>query len=106
MKVELNFDKCYCRVTKEQGDPKFSGYNAESTFLYHVKKELIKQGYDMIKTRMCKDGNMTAELHQYVRSRYPCREDSFAVFNDRYAIVDAGKEFTKNGEFDLWMWKL
>jgi len=69
MKVTLTQNSCV--VEKESGDPHFSngGYaNAESTFLYHVKQELIKQGFDVIKKRMWKDGHMMDDMQQYLRT--------------------------------------
>ena len=106
MKVNLNFDKHYCEVTREEGDPLFSrgGWgDAESTFLYHVKQELIKQGYDVIKKRMWKDGHMVDDSQQYVRSRKLTDDSGFMIFNGSYAIHDAGSEFNKEGSYNLYL---
>jgi hypothetical protein len=109
MKVELNLEKGFCKVTKEKGDPYFSsgGYaNAESTFLYHVKRELQKQGYDVIKKRISSDpGNLVDDYAQWVRTRnWNIENDKkveFAVFNDNRVMYDAGLEFNREGEFVL-----
>lgn len=106
MKVTLDFQTWTCRVTKTQGDPRFTSSNwsdDESVFLYHVKQELIKQGYDVIKKRMWKDGHLVDSTQQYIRSRNDNKKGSFYIFNDRYAIVSAGAEFNKLGEFDLYL---
>ena len=55
MKVELNLKEGYCKITKEDGDKRItkSGYSGqtETTLLYRIKKELIKQGYAHAYTR-------------------------------------------------------
>ena len=70
MKVEIiNYA---CRVTKEPGDPKFSGVvnaRGESRLLYHIKNILNARGYDLIKKRMYKDGHLVDDLQQYLRTR-------------------------------------
>jgi len=64
MKVLLGVNTCI--VTKEPGDPKL--YN-ESLLLHRVKVELIKQGHDVIKKLMYKDGHMVADTEHYIRER-------------------------------------
>lgn len=104
MNVKLNFYKHICEVTKEKGDPYFSRStwsDAESTFLYHVKEELIKQGYDVIKKRMWKDGHLVDDTMQYIRSRDLSGPTWIEVYNSDYAIRDAGKTFNKEGFYNL-----
>jgi hypothetical protein len=107
MIVELNTDKGYCKVTKEKGDKSISksGYNGtiESTFLYKVKIELIKQGYDIIKKRIASDpGNMVDEYQQWIRTRkWKGSAGEFAIYNSQWAIFDAGKIYNEDGEFVL-----
>lgn len=104
MKVELDLHRHICKVTKEKGDPYFSRSDwsdAESTFLYHVKEELIKQGYDVIKKRMWIDGHLVADSRQYIRTRSTNSDDFLMVYNSNYAAVDAGEEFNKNGFYNL-----
>jgi hypothetical protein len=70
MKVEVL--EHICIVTKEPGDPRFSGnVNAagESRLLHHVKKILNERGYDLIKKRMWKDGHLVDDMQQYLRTR-------------------------------------
>lgn len=103
MKVELNLEKNTCKVTKEAGDPRFTRSNwslPESTFLYRVLQELKKQGYDVIKKRMVKDGHMVDDTQQYIRTRNYMKiseptPGEFAIFSHVYAMVDLGEEFNK-----------
>ena len=101
MKVTLNIENGTCTVTKEKGDPRFKSTQwaqAESTFLHHVQKELIKQGYDLIKKRMWKDGHMVDDSQQYLRSKKGLdKPGTFCILNGNYSIEDAGIEFNKEG---------
>lgn len=107
MKVNLDLNKNVCTVTKEQADPRYTrGYaEPESTFLYHVLKALKRQGHDVIKKRMWKDGHMMDREQQYIRTQKYCTTPhftpgEFAIFNWDYAICDLGEEFNdlKAGE--------
>ena len=103
MKVKI--EGLHCIVTKEPGDPVFrnSGWaSAESTFLYHVKKALIAQGHDVIKKRMWKDGHMMDERQQYIRTRSRrSPKPHLYIWNDSWAVYDAGREFNYAGEVVL-----
>ena len=105
MIVKLNLDRGTCKVIREDTDRKYraGGWaNAESTFLYHVKKELIKQGFDVVKIRMNRDGHLVDDLQQYIRSRSGLsRPGEFAIYNDQYSIFDAGLRLNEQGEIDL-----
>jgi hypothetical protein len=109
MKVTLDFSHNSCLVEKEDGDPRFKSSNwalAESTFLYYVLQEIKKQGYDVIKKRMWKDGNMVDDTQQWIRTRsWFGKGNEFCIFNNKYAIEDAGESFNKNGKFELVLWK-
>ena len=96
MIVTLNKEHGLVTVTKQKGDPHFNSTNwglAESTFLYHVKQELIKQGIDCIKKRMWKDGHLVDDNQQYIRDR-KCK---WYIWNGSWAIWDAGEHFNENG---------
>jgi hypothetical protein len=107
MIVELDLQKHTCRVERQKGDPRFHSSNwalAESTFLYHVLKELKKQGYDVIKKRMWKDGHMVDDTQQYIRTRKWTTWEAkgeFAIYNLCYATYDAGERFNEAGEVYL-----
>lgn len=100
MKVTLDKEKGKVWVLRETGDPTFkrSGWaDAESTFLHHVKQELIKQGYDCIKKRMWKDGHLVDDTQQYIRDR----KATWCIRNNFYAVYDAGERFNEYGTIEL-----
>jgi hypothetical protein len=103
MIVTLDFDNYICKVVKESGDIRFKDSNwgsAESTFLHHVKVELMKQGYDLIKKRMWKDGHLVSDTQLYIRTR-SIKSNYFAIWNSQYALYDAGLEFNEYGIVNL-----
>jgi len=104
MKVELNFDKGYCKVTREPGDKRLtrSGYSNqhETTLLHRVKMELQKQGYDLIQKRMWKDGHLVDDYQNYLRTRtWKGNADEFCIYNSAWQIEDAGEEYNKRCEY-------
>jgi len=108
MKVELTrdtgSDRGVCIVTREEQDPTFrnGGWaDAESTFLYRVKQELIRQGHNVIKKRMWKDEHLVDERQQYIRTRNPGDSPSFCIWNTHWAVWDAGMEFNEHGRVEL-----
>jgi hypothetical protein len=88
MQVKLDLVNKSCKVLKEDCDPKFQ---TESTFFYHILQELKKQGYDVIKKRMWKDGHLVDDQQQYIRTR--TTNNAFCIMNNEYAICDLGQEF-------------
>ena len=107
MKVILKEHKC--EVIREEGDSKIYGIvNAagESRLLYLVQRELKKQGHDVIKKRMYKDGHLVDDLQQYIRTREGS-EPSFAIYNTHWAINGAEEDFNQGKAVlcvirDLW----
>jgi hypothetical protein len=99
MKVTLA--KNECKVIRENGDPKYYGMSGESKLLHHIKLELIKQGYDVIKKLMWKDGHMYGDdnLH-YIRSRRYTENDWLFIYDNEYAIRAMTEDFNK-GELSL-----
>lgn len=102
MKVTLNLNAHgdgNCTVTREPGDPRFHGIRnaaGESRLLYHMKKELAKQGYDFVKKRMWKDGHMMDEMQQYLRERKGGKNSRcLAIYNGNWAINGADKDFNE-----------
>jgi len=95
----VTFEGNICIVERESTDPKFYGIvNAagESRFLYHLKEHLNKQGYDLIKKRMHKDGNMVDEMQQYLRTRN--KKSPFPhiyIYNHKWAIEGIEEDFNK-----------
>ena len=101
MQVKLKENQCI--IKRDIGDKKFKSTewaSAESTFLYHVKRELNKQGYDLIKKRMYKDGHLMDDQQQYLRSRKR-NKNAIGIYNGSYSIDDAGEVFNKEGMFIL-----
>jgi hypothetical protein len=105
MLVDINRINHIVTVTKEKGDPIFHRSNwadAESTFLYHVKKQLQNAGYDVIKKRMWKDGHMVDDTQQYIRER----NWEWCIYNNSWATYDAGEIFNEDGvvylRFEDW----
>jgi hypothetical protein len=95
MKIDINEINHIVTVTKEKGDPVFHSTEwalAESTFLYHIKKKLQNAGYDCIKKRMWKDGHLVDDEQQYIRDR----KGEWCIYNDAWAIYDAGEKFNKD----------
>ena len=94
MLININRENHIVTVEKQKGDPIFHSTEwaqAESTFLYHVKKQLQSAGYDCIKKRMWKDGHLVDDEQQYIRDR----KGEWCIYNDAYAIYDAGEKFSQ-----------
>lgn len=96
MLININRVNHIVTVEKQEGDPYFKHTDwalAESTFLYHVKKQLQNAGYDCIKKRMWKDGHLVDEQQQYIRDR----KGEWCIYNHLWAMLDAGIEFNERG---------
>lgn len=104
MKVELSRvpgqDYGTLTVTADPDDKKIY---SESTLLHQVKKELITQGYDVIKKRMWKDGHMVADTQQYIRTRKmkPDAVNSVAIYDAHYAIRKLDEDYRGDGKVNL-----
>jgi len=108
MKAEIKDG--YIVVTKELHDPVFrnvgwgaNGNQGESRLLYHLKKILNSMGYDLIKKRMVKDGHLTDEYKQYLRTRNPSGDPKkdICIYNHMYCIQGAEVDFNRNGQVTL-----
>jgi hypothetical protein len=85
-----------CVITKETMDKKFYGMSGESLLLYKIKQELQKQGFDVIKKRMQKDGHMYGdETLQYIRTRNPKAKDFMMIYDGNYAVRAMTDDFNK-----------
>jgi len=92
-----------CTVTREPKDPRFKNTtwgSGASTLLYHVKQELIKQGYDLIKKRMWKDGHLVDDTCLYLRTRKPTGNPNkdIYVWDGNYMIRNIADKFNQEGE--------
>lgn len=103
MHVEIKGNVCIVR--REEGDPKFSGVvngAGESRLLYHVKNELNKQGYDLIKKRMWKDGHLMDDMQQYLRTRKKgAGKADIYIYNPNWNVCGAEEDFNRTGEVEL-----
>lgn len=91
--MKIKFENKTVYVYKEDEDPKF--YN-ESRLLHHIKLELIKMGYDVIKKLAYKDGNMVDENMYYIRDR----KYRFYIHDPNYSIRNCYEDFN-NGLLKL-----
>lgn len=102
MKIQIIGNRCL--IKREANDPKFFGnYNAagESKLLYHIKNELNKQGYGLIKKRMWKDGHLVDDCQQYLRTRKKgAGKADIYIYNDCFALWGANEKFN-DGEVGL-----
>lgn len=86
-----------CVVSREKGDPCFY---SDSILMHHMKKELIGQGYDLIKKRMWKDGHLVDERQQYLRSRNVREKNFIMIWWPHYSTHNAFPDFN-SGEYKV-----
>jgi len=86
-----------CIVSREKGDPYFY---SDSVMMHHMKKELISQGYDLIKKRMWKDGHLVDDTQQYLRSRKVNKGPLIMIWWPHYAVRNAFPDFN-SGEYEV-----
>ena len=86
MKVIL--DAHACLVEREPGDRKLY----QDSLLFHVvRNELRRQGFDVVKRLMWKDGHLTDDSRHYVRER----SWKFAVFFESYQLRNAVEDYNR-----------
>tara|TARA_Y100001936_G_scaffold25620_1_gene23642 strand:- start:8302 stop:8691 length:390 start_codon:yes stop_codon:yes gene_type:complete len=91
MKIGINTGLNFIKINREDITEKF---NNESTLLYHVKEELIKMGFDVIKKRMWKDGHLMGDDEtQYIRER----NHLFYIYDSEYERRLIHKDFNREG---------
>jgi hypothetical protein len=66
-------------------------YYDDSQLLYHIKNELIKKGYDVIKKLACKDGHLVSDTLYYIRDR----KKRWYIHDSDYMIRFAYKDFNQ-----------
>lgn len=104
MKIVFNVHSV--SIIKEEGDPHFSGVKngaGESRLLYHIKKQLNAQGYDLIKKRMHKDGHLMDDLQQYLRTRKPSGnpDKDIYIWNGMWNVKGADEYLNEQGFVQL-----
>jgi hypothetical protein len=104
MKVKIINHNCI--ITKESGDPVFSGVKnaaGESRLLHHIKNILNRQGYNLIKKRMWKDGHLMDDMQQYLRTKKPTGNPNkdIYIWNSMWAINGADFYLKRDGEVTL-----
>ena len=99
MKVTLNHKSCL--VERQPGDriPRDGGWGtAESRLYYWIKRELQKQGHDVIKRRMQADGHMYGDDKlPYIRDR----KHAFYIYDGEYAVRSIVEQFKDKGQVIL-----
>ena len=83
MKVTFDLNKKTCSVERQKS-PKIY---RDSVLLHQIKMELIRQGHDVIKKPMSKDGHLVSEGQHYLRER----SGKWCIWWASYQIVDAYK---------------
>jgi len=85
-------------IIKEKSDMYFKN---ESHLLYHVKNLLNKNGFDLIKKRMWKDGHLVSDTQQYLRERKPKKKKCMIVMDYHYSIRSSSELLNKNGQVEF-----
>jgi hypothetical protein len=90
-----------CTITKEAGDEKFY---SESVLLYHVKNILNKDGHDLIKKVMSKDGHMVGgdTYPYYLRDR----KSKYCIYDPNYCLRSIAEDFNERGVVELEIWDM
>jgi len=102
--MQLEFKGNTLLVTRDENDAKYYGnYNAagESNLLHAIKVQLNKQGYDLIKKRMHKDGHLVDSIQQYLRTRKKgAGKADIYIYSGFFALRGANDDFN-NGSVSL-----
>jgi hypothetical protein len=99
--MKLEFKGKWLIVEREPTDKKYYGtYQAkgESALFHAIKSELNKQGYDLIKKRMYKDGHLVDDCQQYLRTRKKgAGKADICIYNPCFALWGANEKFNEGG---------
>lgn len=102
--MQLTFKGNTLVVIREETDPKYYGIlngAGESKLLHAIKQELNKQGYDLIKKRMWKDGHLMDDMQQYLRTRKKgAGKADIYIYSGFWAVRGANDDFNE-GEVEL-----
>ena len=91
--MQINFEGR--TIVVERGDGPRIG--RESTFWYHVKRELRRMGFDAICKLMWKDGHMVSDTQHYVRDK----KWGWALWQGDYAIRNPQTEYNRGEK--VWL---
>jgi hypothetical protein len=86
--MKINLDGHICVVEREPEDRELY---RDSLLFHSVRNQLRRQGYDVIKKLMWKDGHSTDDSRHYVRERYW----KFAVLFESYQLRNAIKDYNR-----------
>jgi hypothetical protein len=90
-----------CVVEREKGDPvpRAGGWGTAESRLWHwIKKELQRQGLDVIKRRMAADGHMYGnDTTPYIRER----KHAFYIYDGMWAVRSIDEDFKERGKVEL-----
>lgn len=92
MKVEINRNSVI--VTREATDRKIY---KESLFYYLAAKELKKQGHDVVKKLMYKDGHMVSDNQYYIRER----KWKWSAYDNYFALRFVYERYNKENSVEL-----
>lgn len=92
--MKITFSGSIATVTREATDGRMAN---ESQLLYRIKVQLRKDGKDVIKKLMSKDGHMVSDGIHYIRER----KGRYAIWNSSYALFDAAELFNRDGSVNL-----
>ena len=103
MQIEFSPGGGSVTLVREAGDPKFfgmQGAKGEHALLHFLKVALNKQGNDLIKKRIQKDGHMMGDKYQpYLRTRGPrSKGRQVMIYSGFYAIRGANDDWNNDGE--------
>lgn len=99
MKVTLDLENNICIVEREAQDKPlhrsgWQGADHDSIFYLRVRRELQKQGHDVLSKRMWKDGHMYgSDATLYIRTRN--KKKGFMVYDGDYALRFAFEDFNQ-----------
>ncbi len=88
--MKVNINGHICLGQREPGNPKLY---RESLLFHAVRNELRRQGFDVIKKLMWKDGHLTDDSRYYIRER----SWKFAVFFEFYQQNNAVADYNRGG---------
>jgi hypothetical protein len=69
----------------------------ESQLLHHIKLELKKQGFDVIKKRMYKDGRLVDDNQFYLRDR----KSKFYIYDQAFAVRNLAADYNNDEQVCL-----